>query len=67
MNEEKERNQQIFMQEEETELFDVIGGTGKEKTRLPKALVKCEERVKSVRKKSDINNSNEIYGFYKGE
>lgn len=55
------------MQEEETELFDVIGGTGKEKTRLPKALVKCEERVKSVRKKSDINNSNEIYGFYKGE
>lgn len=51
LNEEKERIQQIFMQEEETELFDVTGGTGKEKTRLPKALVKCEERVRSERKK----------------
>ncbi|MBD5549572.1 MAG: hypothetical protein HDQ96_00110 [Lachnospiraceae bacterium] len=51
LNEEKERIRQIFMREEETELFDVSGGTGREKTRLPKALVKCEEIVKNERKK----------------
>lgn len=45
LNEEKNRIQQIFMQEEQTEVFGVSGGTGKEKTRLPKVLVECEERV----------------------
>lgn len=51
LNDEKERIRRIFLEEEGTELFDVSGGTGKEKTRLSQVLVKCEERVKSERRK----------------
>lgn len=52
LNEEKKRIKRIFMQEKQTEIFEVSGGTGKERTRLPKVLVDCEEKVKSERRKN---------------
>lgn len=51
LNNEEKRIRQIFMREEHTEIFDVSGGTGKEKTRMPKVLVDCEERVNSEKRK----------------
>lgn len=53
LNEEKKRIQRIFMKEEQTEIFDVSGGTGKERTRLPRVLVDCEEIIKSEKRKND--------------
>lgn len=52
LNEEKKRINQLFMQDDKTEIYDVAGGTGEEKTRLPKILIKCEEKVKSEKRKS---------------
>lgn len=51
LNMEKKRIQRIFMQEEQTEIFEISGGTGKEKTRIPKVLVECEGKVNSEKRK----------------
>lgn len=50
LNEEKERIRRIFMKEERTEIFRVSGGTGKERTRIPKVLVECEGKVDNERR-----------------
>lgn len=50
LNIEKERIKMLFMSQE-TELYNVLGGTGSEKTRLPQVLVKCEDFIKNEQKK----------------
>lgn len=52
LNEEKERIKRIFMREERTELFGVLGGDGRGKTRLPIVLAECEERIESEGRKN---------------
>lgn len=51
LNQEKLRIEKIFMNESLTEIYDVSGGTGKEKTRLPKVLINCEERISVEKRK----------------
>lgn len=53
LNRECERIRRIFMGDEQTEIYDVVGGTGKEKTRLPKPLIICEDMIANEKKRSN--------------
>lgn len=47
LNNEKERIKRIFMETDQSEIYRVIGGTGHERTRLPKILIECEDMIDS--------------------